>query len=63
MGIVVDKPGPRQSRIVPDEGAKSWYFVAADYAFGRAMVRDATAVINEKGGSVVGTGLACARNE
>ena len=38
-----------------DEGAKSWYFVAADYAFGRAMVRDATAVINEKGGSVVGT--------
>lgn len=37
------------------EGAKSWYFVAADYAFGRAMVRDATAVINEKGGRVVGT--------
>jgi branched-chain amino acid transport system substrate-binding protein len=38
-----------------EEGAKSWYFVAADYAFGRAMVRDATAVINEKGGSVLGT--------
>jgi branched-chain amino acid transport system substrate-binding protein len=38
-----------------DDGAKSWYFVAADYAFGRAMVRDATAVITEKGGRVVGT--------
>jgi branched-chain amino acid transport system substrate-binding protein len=38
-----------------EEGAKSWYFVAADYAFGRAMVRDATTVINEKGGRVVGT--------
>jgi branched-chain amino acid transport system substrate-binding protein len=38
-----------------EEGAKSWYFVAADYAFGKAMVRDATAVINEKGGRVVGT--------
>jgi branched-chain amino acid transport system substrate-binding protein len=38
-----------------DQGAKSWYFVAADYAFGRAMVRDATAVIMEKGGNVLGT--------
>jgi branched-chain amino acid transport system substrate-binding protein len=38
-----------------DDGAKSWYFVAADYAFGHAMVRDATAVITEKGGRVVGT--------
>jgi branched-chain amino acid transport system substrate-binding protein len=38
-----------------DDGAKSWYFIAADYAFGRAMVRDATAVITEKGGRVVGT--------
>jgi branched-chain amino acid transport system substrate-binding protein len=38
-----------------DRGAKTWYFVAADYAFGRAMVRDASNVINEKGGNVVGT--------
>lgn len=38
-----------------DQGAKTWYFVAADYAFGRAMVRDASNVINEKGGNVVGT--------
>jgi branched-chain amino acid transport system substrate-binding protein len=38
-----------------DDGAKSWYFVAADYAFGKAMVRDATTVINDRGGRVVGT--------
>ena len=38
-----------------DQGAKSWYFVAADYAFGRAMVRDASSVVNEKGGKVLGT--------
>jgi len=37
-----------------DQGAKSWYFVAADYAFGRAMMRDATSVVNEKGGKVLG---------
>lgn len=37
------------------EGGKSWYFVAADYAFGKAMVRDASAVITQSGGKVVGT--------
>ena len=37
-----------------DQGANSWYFVAADYAFGRAMVRDATSVVNEKGDKVLG---------
>lgn len=39
---------------VIEQGAGSWYFVAADYAFGRAMVRDATDVINQKGGKVLG---------
>ncbi len=38
------------------DGGTSWYFVAADYAFGRAMVRDATAVIDGNGGRVLGTG-------
>jgi branched-chain amino acid transport system substrate-binding protein len=38
-----------------EQGASSWYFVAADYAFGHAMVRDATDVINQKGGKVIGT--------
>jgi branched-chain amino acid transport system substrate-binding protein len=36
-------------------GAKSWYFLTADYAFGTGMERDATAVINQSGGSVVGS--------
>jgi len=37
------------------DGGDSWYFVAADYAFGHAMVRDATDVITKGGGKVVGT--------
>ncbi|MFG1342470.1 ABC transporter substrate-binding protein [Xanthobacter autotrophicus] len=43
------------AQAVLKEGGKSWFFIAADYAFGRAMVRDATAVIGENGGRVVGT--------
>ena len=35
-------------------GGQSWYFIAADYAFGQAMRRDATAVINDNGGKVLG---------
>jgi branched-chain amino acid transport system substrate-binding protein len=38
-----------------NEGEKAWYFIAADYAFGKAMVRDASAVINQKQGRIVGT--------
>ena len=38
------------------DGGTSWYFLAADYAFGKAMVRDATTVIGAAGGTVVGTG-------
>lgn len=36
------------------QGGKSWFFIAADYAFGQAMRRDASAVITENGGQVVG---------
>lgn len=36
-------------------GGDSWYFIAADYAFGRSMEQDATNVITESGGKVVGT--------
>ena len=35
-------------------GKKNWYFVAADYAFGAAMVKDASEVIQAGGGKVVG---------
>lgn len=37
------------------DGGNSWFFVAADYAFGHAMVRDATEVITKGGGKVIGT--------
>ena len=39
---------------IVDGGGKSWYFVAADYAFGHALEADTTAVVKAKGGNVVG---------
>jgi branched-chain amino acid transport system substrate-binding protein len=41
-------------RLLVKQGANSWYFITADYAFGHAMEKDATAVINAAGGKVVG---------
>jgi branched-chain amino acid transport system substrate-binding protein len=35
-------------------GDKSWFFLTADYAFGYSLEADATRVIKEKGGTVVG---------
>jgi branched-chain amino acid transport system substrate-binding protein len=35
-------------------GGDSWFFLTADYAFGAALERDTTAVINANGGKVVG---------
>ena len=42
-------------RAVMDSGGDSWYFITADYAFGSALERDTTKVIQEKGGKVLGT--------
>ncbi|CAN5242311.1 ABC transporter substrate-binding protein [soil metagenome] len=36
-------------------GDKSWFFLTADYAFGQALEADATKVVNEKGGKVLGS--------
>ncbi len=36
-------------------GDKNWYFLTADYAFGQALEADATKVVNEKGGKVLGS--------
>ncbi len=36
-------------------GDKSWYFLTADYAFGQALEADATKVVKEKGGTVLGS--------
>ena len=38
-----------------DKGLKTWYFLTADYAFGYALEKDATNVINSSGGKVLGT--------
>ena len=35
-------------------GGDTWFFLTADYAFGHALERDATAVVQKNGGKVVG---------
>src|SRR4029078_6895615 len=35
-------------------GGKTWYFLTADYAFGHALERDVTTVVNANGGNVLG---------
>ncbi len=39
-------------------GGDSWYFITADYAFGKALERDTTAVVLANGGKVVGDVMA-----
>jgi branched-chain amino acid transport system substrate-binding protein len=36
------------------DGGKSWFFITSDYAFGHALERDASAIVKEKGGQVLG---------
>ena len=36
-------------------GGDSWFFITADYAFGQALERDATALVTKAGGKVVGS--------
>ena len=36
-------------------GGESWFFLTADYAFGKALERDTTAVVLANGGKVVGS--------
>lgn len=43
------------ARAVIGRGGKSWYFVTADYAFGQALERDATAIVTASGGKVLGS--------
>jgi branched-chain amino acid transport system substrate-binding protein len=38
-----------------EQGGDTWFFVAADYAFGEALQRDTTAVIEKAGGQVLGS--------
>ncbi len=43
------------ARTLVAQGGKSWYFIGADYAFGRSMVEQATRAIDAAGGRVVGS--------
>jgi branched-chain amino acid transport system substrate-binding protein len=36
-------------------GGDSWFFITADYAFGHALERDTTAVVEKNGGKVLGS--------
>jgi branched-chain amino acid transport system substrate-binding protein len=36
-------------------GEDTWFFLAADYAFGAALERDAASIVKESGGKVLGT--------
>jgi branched-chain amino acid transport system substrate-binding protein len=42
------------ARALVKEGAKSWYFVTVDYAFGHALRNDAAKTVEKLGGTVVG---------
>ncbi len=42
------------ARALINQGGKTWAFLASDYAFGAALVRDAGALVRANGGRVVG---------
>lgn len=46
------------ARSVVAEGGKTWYFVTADYGFGKSLEADATEVIDANGGKVLGNARA-----
>jgi branched-chain amino acid transport system substrate-binding protein len=43
------------AKAVVKQGKKNWYFLTADYAFGAALEKDSTNVVNANGGKVLGT--------
>ncbi|MFS2012283.1 ABC transporter substrate-binding protein [Azospirillum sp. CT11-132] len=43
------------ARAVTESGGKRWFFMTADYAFGHALERDASAVVKSMGGTIVGS--------
>ena len=42
------------ARAIVEQGGKSWFIMAADYAFGYQMATDLARVVKEKGGTVLG---------
>jgi branched-chain amino acid transport system substrate-binding protein len=47
--------GAGTARALVGEGLDSWFFIAADYAFGRSLEAEASRVITAAGGRVLGT--------
>ena len=43
------------ARAMVKQGLDSWFFITADYAFGHSLEKDASAVIKEGGGKVLGS--------
>jgi branched-chain amino acid transport system substrate-binding protein len=41
-------------KAVVKQGGKTWFFLTADYAFGKSLEKDTTAVVLEEGGKVLG---------
>ena len=39
---------------IVESGGKSWFFIVADYVFGKSLVADASRTVTESGGKVVG---------
>ncbi|MGB6104334.1 MAG: ABC transporter substrate-binding protein [Pusillimonas sp.] len=46
------------AQAVLEDGGKTWYFITADFAFGHNLQANATKVIEEQGGKVLGASLA-----
>ena len=44
----------QRRKLLAEPARNSWFFIAADYAFGRSQVKDATAGIERVGGQVLG---------
>jgi branched-chain amino acid transport system substrate-binding protein len=40
---------------VVDQGGKSWFFLTADYSYGHSLEKDVGAVVQQKGGSIIGS--------
>jgi branched-chain amino acid transport system substrate-binding protein len=41
-------------RSLVEQGAKTWFFITADYAFGHALAQDTARIVTENGGTVLG---------
>lgn len=49
--------GTTTAKAVVEHGGKTWFFVTADYAFGKSLQQDTTNAVNSAGGTVVGSVL------